>query len=214
METSAVNGRNGRKHFYYRCWRRNRFGNDACPRPSNYPARRIEPMVWEFVSGLLKDPERLHAGLEETIEGERNGLRGDSERQTKAWLEQMAEADRKRSAFQDMAAEGLTTFDELRAKLATLEETCEMAWRELEVLSRRQETIEELEQDRDALLDSYAGLVPEALEALTSEERHRVYKTLQLQVTLRPDSPPEVSGSFSDRMSVSELETAGRRRTP
>ena len=45
METSAVNGRNGRKHFYYRCWRRNRFGNDACPRPSNYPARCIEPMV-------------------------------------------------------------------------------------------------------------------------------------------------------------------------
>ena len=161
----------------------------------------------------FKEPERLRAGLEEAIEGERNGLRGDPERETKAWLEQLAEADRKRSAFQDMAAEGLITFDELRAKLATLEETSETVRRELEVLSRRQERIEELEQDRDALLDSYAGLVPEALEALTSEERHRVYKMLQLQVTLRPDSPPEVSGSFSDRVSLSELKTASTSRS-
>ena len=214
METSAVNGRNGRKHFYYRCWRRNRFGDDACPRPSNYPARRIEPAVWEFVSDLLKDPERLRAGLEETIEEERRGLRGDPERDTKVWLEKLAETDHKRSGFQDMAAEGLITFDELRAKLAVLEETRETAQRELEALDNRREKIEELEHDRDALLESYVSLVPEALNALTSEERHRIYKMLRLRVILRPDAPLEVSGSFSDGLSVSELETASKSRTP
>jgi site-specific DNA recombinase len=214
METSAVNGRNGRKHFYYRCWRRNRFGDDACPRPSNYPARRIEPTVWEFVSNLLKDPERLRAGLEETIEEERKGLRGDPERETKVWLEKLAETDRKRSGFQDMAAEGLITFDELRAKLATLEETRKTAQREVEVLDKRREKIEELEHDCDALLESYASLVPEVLDALTPEERHRVYKMLRLRVILRPDAPVEVSGSFNDGLGVSELETASRPRTP
>jgi hypothetical protein len=31
----------------------------------------------------------------------------------------------------------------------------------------------ELEHDRDALLERYAGLVPEALDALEAEELHR-----------------------------------------
>ena len=34
------------------------------------------------------------------------------------WLDKLAEADRKRSGFQDMAAEGLINFEELREKLA------------------------------------------------------------------------------------------------
>ena len=214
METSAVNGRNGRKHFYYRCWRRNRFGDDACPRPSNYPARRIEPAVWKFVSDLLKDPERLRAGLEETIEEERKGVRGDPEKETKVWLEKLAETDHKRSGYQDMPAEGLIIFDELRVKLAVLEETRETAQRELEALDNRREKIEELEHDRDAVLESYVALVPESLDALTPEERHRIYKMLRLRVILRPDAPLEVSGSFSDGPSVSELETASKSRTP
>jgi hypothetical protein len=33
-------------------------------------------------------------------------MHGDLEREAKAWLEKLAEADRKQSGFQDMAAEG------------------------------------------------------------------------------------------------------------
>ena len=76
METSGVNGGNRRRHFYYRCWRRKRVGDDACPRPSNYVAHRIESAVWEFASGLLKGFECLQAGLKETIEEERKRLTG------------------------------------------------------------------------------------------------------------------------------------------
>jgi len=166
------------------------------------------------VSDLLKDPERLRAGLEETIEEERKGVRGDPEKETKVWLEKLAETDHKRSGYQDMPAEGLIIFDELRVKLAVLEETRETAQRELEALDNRREKIEELEHDRDALLESYVSLVPESLDALTPEERHRIYKMLRLRVILRPDAPLEVSGSFSDGPSVSELETASKSRTP
>ena len=148
-------------------------------------------------SDLLKDPERLRAGLEETIEEERKGLRGDPERETKAWLEKLAETDRKRSGFQDMAVEGLITFDELRAKLAALEETRETAQRELEAFDKRREKIEELEHDRDALLESYASLVPEALDALTPEERHRIYKMLRLNVIMYADGLVEIAGAFT-----------------
>jgi hypothetical protein len=49
-----------------------------------------------------------------------------------------------------MAAEGLITFDELRAKLASLEEIWEMAERELEALGARRER---LERDVETLLE-------------------------------------------------------------
>jgi hypothetical protein len=62
--------------------------------------------VWGFVSGLLKSPEALREGLERMLEEEKNALRGDPNREVKIWLSKLAEVDRKRSAFRDMAAEG------------------------------------------------------------------------------------------------------------
>ena len=106
MCTNVVKGGGGRKHFYYRCWKRMKFGDDACPRPASYQAHRVESAVWEFVSGLLKNPEQLRADLDRMIELERQGLREDPDREAKAWLEKLSEVDRKRSGFQDMASRG------------------------------------------------------------------------------------------------------------
>ena len=103
--------------FYYRCPKRALNGKEACPQRKNYRVDEVEPTVWRFISSLLKDSERIHEGLDAMIEEEREGLRGDPERETKTWLDKLAEADRKRRAFQDMAAEALITFDELRARL-------------------------------------------------------------------------------------------------
>lgn len=55
--------------------------------------------------------------------------------------EEIAEVDQTRSRFQDMAAEGLITFEELRAKLAELEELRQSARRELGALSERRERL-------------------------------------------------------------------------
>jgi hypothetical protein len=41
----------------------------------------------------------------------------------------------------------------------------------------------ELERDRDALLESMAGMVPEALDTLTGEEENRIYRMPRLEVT-------------------------------
>ena len=67
--------------------------------------------------------------------------------------------DRKRSAYQDQQAEGLITLDELRTKLAALEETRSVALAELEALRSRREQIERLENDAHVLLEHYAGMV-------------------------------------------------------
>ena len=55
------------------------------------------------------------------IEAERAGMRGDPEAEALAWLDKIAALDNKRSRYQDMAAEGHITFDELGAKLQELE---------------------------------------------------------------------------------------------
>ena len=78
----------------------------------------------------------------------------DPEREAKAWAEKLTAADHKRSRYQEMAAEGLITFDELREKLVVLEETRKSAEHELEALQGKQDRVSKLEQDRDALLDS------------------------------------------------------------
>ena len=170
--------------FYYRCPKRQRHGLQACRHNTHYRAAEREARVWEFVSGLLRDPERLRIGLEEMIERERAGSRGDPEREIAFWLEKAAEADRKRSGFQDMAAEGLITLDELRAKLAGLVETRKAAEAEMEHLRGRLERVEALERDRDALLDGYAALMPEDLQELGPEERRQIYAMLRLRVVV------------------------------
>ena len=96
----------------------------------------------------------------------------------------------------------------MRSKLAALEETRKTARRELKALSRRREKIEELERDKNALLESYVDMVPEGLDTLTLEERHRLYKMLRLRVVLGPGTPPEVSGTFGDSILVCGSETS------
>ena len=86
--------------------------------------------------------------------------------------------------------------DELRSKLAVLEETRSTARRELAALKEHRERIEHLEQDANALLEHYASMVPEALDGLTPEERHRVYRMMRLKVTMYADGLAEVTGAF------------------
>ena len=137
---------------------------------------------------------------------ERKGVCDDPAREAKAWLEKIAEADRKRSGFQDMAAEGLITFDELRTKLADLEEIRVFAWHEFEALEGRQARLRGLEQNADTLLERYASVIPAALDKLAPEERHRVYKALRLLVTVHPEGILEVSGVFGSERGLSQCE--------
>jgi site-specific DNA recombinase len=195
-------------YYHYRCPKRQVEGAGAYLHKKHYRAGEIEGTVWRVVSGFMKDPEQLRADLEEMIKRERGSMRGDPEKEAETWLRKLAEADRKRSGFQDLAAEGLITSDELRAKLAYVEETRQKAEKELETLKHRQRHLEELERDKDAVLETYARMAPDALDALTPDERHRFYKMLRLQVTAYADSSLEVSGVFGQGVDVCRLEPA------
>jgi hypothetical protein len=97
--------------------------------------------------------------------------------------------------------------EELDRALAELEETCAVAERELEALENRQERIEQLEHDKDALLASLEGAVPEALDRLTSESRNQIYRMLSLKVEAVPEEPLKLSGVFVRDVDVCFSET-------
>ena len=111
--------------------------------------------------------------------------------------------ERVKARYQEMAAEDLISFDELRARIAELDEIRRTADQELRTLRGRQEQIRQLERDKEALLEDYAGLVPEALDELNAAERSRVYGMLGVEARLAPEGSLEVSG---DVISVCEME--------
>ena len=194
---TTCTGRNDdKRHFYYQCRTRyNNAGRDCANRKS-LRAEETEERVWEFVCNLLTDPKRLRAGLTRVIEEERTALRGDPDKEAKTWAAKIEQTDLKRSGFQDMAAEGLITLDELRSKLAALGRIRKTAEKELEALNMRRQKIEILEEDAHTLLASYTGLLPEALNNLDSQERHNIYKMLRLTVKAYPDKSLEASGAL------------------
>ena len=55
-----------------------------------------------------------------------------------------------------------------------------------------------MERDRDLILESYAALAPEALEALSPEERRTVYGILNLTVEPLADGGLQISGAFGE----------------
>jgi len=67
------------------------------------------------------------------------------------------------------------------------------------------EHLAELEHDRDALLERYAGAVPEDLDALTSEERHQLYKILRLTVVSNADRSLDIAGALGGQFCSSEM---------
>jgi hypothetical protein len=58
-------------------------------------AQKAEAAVWDAVTALLTDPENLRSDLEAIIEREME-IRGDPEREARAWAATLAEAERKR----------------------------------------------------------------------------------------------------------------------
>jgi site-specific DNA recombinase len=195
-----------RTYFYYHCYQRRMLGSMASCAQKALSASEVEEAVWRFVSSLLKKPEHIKQGMERMIALEREGAKGDPKREERIWAKKLAETDRKRSRYQHMAAEGLITFDELRAKLAELEDTRHAGQCELEGLRSRQERIEELERDRNALMESWAGMLPEALDGLVGAKRNQLYRLLRLEVRPTPEAGYEVEGAVC----TSELPSKAR----
>ena len=199
------------RYCYYRWPKARNRDRGACLQSKNVRADKIEPHVWGFVSELLKNPERVRAGLDRLIaQEEQTALRGNPEREVQVWME-IIEADQMRSGYQDLAANGLMTYEELGEKLRQLDEARKTAERKLVELKERQERIQMLKMDKAELIKSFKNAVAEVLGNLPPEERHRIYKMLRLKVVVGADESIKISGAFRDHLSIGNFEPASQR---
>jgi hypothetical protein len=126
----------------------------------------------------------------------------------------MTEVEVERRGYHRLAAKGHMTDEELVAALSELDEVRETAERELETARARGEALKRLEHDRDALMESYAGMVSETFEDLAPEERHQIYKLLRLGVRYRPDWPLEITGIFAQVAEEAEMGSSDSKFSP
>ncbi|HET9966227.1 MAG TPA: recombinase family protein [Rubrobacter sp.] len=203
------------QYFYYICSGYNKHGFKACEKARFASATKLEGQVWEFVRGILLDPAELRSDLDQAIELEREGRYGDPEAEAKHWLEKLSEIDEERRGFLRLAAKGRIRDEELDEELAALEETRQTAEWELKDLRRHKERVEQMEQDRDAVLEHYASLAPEVLDSLISEKRYHLYKMLKLKVWLAKsgDLEIEMAGVPVDGLEGSSSITQGTSRS-
>jgi hypothetical protein len=213
----SVRRQGGRRYeyFYYHCSGYDKYGLKGCDKARFASATKLEGQVWDFVRGILLDPAELRSDLDRAIELEREGRYGDPEAEAKHWLEKLSEIDEEWRGFLRLAAKGRITDQELDEELAALEETRRTAERELKDLRRHVQRVEQMEQDRDAVLDHYASLAPESLDSLTSDQRHHLYKMLRLKVWLAKsgDLEIEMAGVPVDGLDGSSSITQGTSRS-
>jgi len=202
MQPHNVLSRSNNRLFYYCCKAKYKHGPDFCQASRTHHAEKLEARVWGEVRIYLEEPERLRADLDRKIELEKNGARGEPEREMKLWAEKLAEADAKRIRFQHAYAEGIIGLEDLKARLAELDDARTTAEQEIAALEGRLEHIRSLEEDRDAVLADLEVMAPKVLDSLDPKERHRFYKMLRLRVSLWPDRSLEITGAFPEPLKV------------
>ena len=209
-----------RRYGYYRCAARHDHGEKSCSNGQTVSALVLEAKVWTFVRGVMTEPEELAKDLDRMIELKRADRRGDSHKEAKVWVDELAKLDRMRDGYHDQAAEGLLGFDKLREKLAALDQRRAAAESELEALKGHREELERLERDRDAVVSHYAALAPEVLESLGPEERHRLYGILGIKVfvksgetwvemPIRPPTALKEDGGYRTEVTSTSARTGG-----
>ncbi len=213
MKTHTVgSGKTNKKNHYYICSRVHvGYAYKSCSNRKSHRADRVEPLVWNYVAGVMKDPEQLREDLDRMIELERGRRYGDPGREAKLWAEKLVEVEQKRARYQEMAADDLITFEELRSRLAELEDARQVAEKEWNALRSHEEYVRDLERDRDTLLDSLEVSAPEMLDALAPEERHQLYKILRITAAVEADGTVVVSWT-GDQVGTPVCETETLRR--
>lgn len=218
----------GKSWSYYFCNRRRQEGakNTECQQKM-LRAEETEAKVWGFVSGILLEPERLVESVDEHIEREKAGGRGDPDEQTASLMSRLQQIKEQREKAEDMTLAGLLTYERLREKQAELDGWRVVVEKELRGCSSRSERIRQLEDFRDRcrsradiwqrLMDEHPDLgehvvgdMPwandpfaraqgEGLSNATPEDRRGWYRRLQMEA--RPvEGGIEVTGLFGERM--------------
>jgi hypothetical protein len=202
--------KNGEYEEYYRCTVRHKRGKEACSMGKSIRADKLEPLVWSLVFSLLSDEKRLRCGVGEMIKREKRAVRGNPEKEERMWTDKLLAAKNERRGYLKLAAGGRMEDSELDEALALVDAEINAAQRELSRIGNERTRLEEMEEDADALLARFSGLVPKALDSLDHEQKRHVYELLKARVECFPDGSVEVGGVFGEGLDVRTDETTSR----
>jgi hypothetical protein len=158
----------------------------------NFRAEETETTVWEFVSGVLKNPQRLRRGLDEMLDRERASVSQGPGEEEEVWLKKLSELEAQEERLLDLYLEGKLEAERYGARVSQLKQARKTVEEELGRIRDRAFHIERLEQDRDALLNHYSRIAADKLDELEPEERNRIYKMLNLTVLAHANDHLEV----------------------
>ncbi len=185
----------GKIYHYYTCDNRVRYGRMSSCQQKSLPAPKLEKEVWSFLHGVLKDPQRLLSKVETLAEQERSTDSGVLSRRSKELNRELDNVASTRVRYQEMAARNLMSFDELETRLGDLEKRRGEAEAEMRALQSSRERLEQLEANKEAVLEGMSRAAMGALDRTTPEDRVRIYKMLGLQVIPSAEGH-EVRGVF------------------
>jgi hypothetical protein len=110
----------------------------------------------------------------------------------KMWLKKPAGLEVQEERLLDLYLENKLEVDRYESHAAQIKQWRKTVEDELARIKGRAAHLEQLERDRDALLNHYSSIVPERLDALNPDERNCVYKLLGLKVLARENGDFEV----------------------
>jgi hypothetical protein len=118
------------------------------------------------------------------MESEREPSAGDD---GASWIRRIAEMNAKQERLLDLHLEGDVTTAQFRSKSEELREARAAAEGQREAARSRLSRLRDIERNKEALTSHYASLVPSGLQALSLEERRRVYRMMRLRVLAHRD---------------------------
>jgi hypothetical protein len=182
-----MTGAHNNGYYYYSCVARRNHGKRACPESKNYRAdgrKGAERIIRLRVESLLQDPERVRQQLDNAIATETANIK-NPHAEAETWMKRVQDCERKRSNYQDLAADGLMTRDELAEKLRVLDQNKATAEQHLKDARDGEGRLEDLNRTKRTILASYAdGIHYDGLLHFTPEMRYQIYDALGLRVTV------------------------------
>lgn len=186
----------GNVRTYYRCYSRYNYGLGVCTNGRHMRAPELEESVWQAVYQIMSDPHRLLASYEERMEREKHAMRGDPDREAKDLAARLDKLERRRSGYLDLAADGDMSRDELRDKLAELNEQRDELREILKEVKGRQHRLQQ-SRINFAHLDSLLLQMNRIRLAEASPgDRRRIYNILRLQAFVDQDRSVRITGVF------------------
>lgn len=134
----------------------------------------------------------------------------DPEKEARVFMSRIAEVDRKRAAYQDLAADGLMEREELRAKLDALSRQKRAAQ------EGRRSRVCELQLSREKILARYIEVAHEELEKADGNKRSAVYNTLGVTIwaARTRDDPIRIEMSALGGEKICHNDATSRRYVP